>query len=77
MEKYNELLECNAIGKELEKDSEYQKEVTQADIIFYLLEKAIPAESLKLLMKYDEFITSIHEKENKKWFEKGLKLGFK
>ena len=77
MEKYNEISENNTICEELKQDKEYQKERVQADIIFYLLKKAIPAESLKLLMKYDEAITSINEKENKKWFEKGLELGLK
>ena len=77
MEKYNEISENNTICEELKQDKEYQKERVQADIIFYLLEKAIPIEDLKLLMRYDEIITSIHEKENKKWFEKGLELGLK
>ena len=77
MEKYNEISENNTICEELKQDKEYQKETVQADIIFYLLKKAIPAEDLKLLMKYDEAVTSIHEKENKKWFEKGLELGLK
>jgi hypothetical protein len=75
MEKYNKLLEDNVICKELKEDEEYQKERVQADIIFYLLKKVIPIEDLKLLMKYDEVITSIHTKENKKWFEEGTKLG--
>ena len=77
MGKYNKLLEGNVICKELKEDKEYREETAQADIIFYLLKKAIPAEDLKLLMKYDEAVTSIHEKENKKWFEKGLELGLK
>ena len=77
MGKYNKLLEDNVIGKELEENQEYQEETVQLDIIFYLLKKVIPIEDLKLLMKYDEVITSIHTKENKKWFEKGLELGLK